>query len=105
MVHLVKAYEPGAINLAPQSIEEEVLQNVAMIIGTPQFTVPLDRGFGLAGQFIDKPVQVAQAILISEVMDVVEKYEPRAEIVSVKYELGKTPGQLIPIVEVKIIGE
>lgn len=103
MAFIVKAYQPGKINLAPESTEEEVLQNVAMIISTVQFSVPLDRGFGLAGRFIDKPIQAAQAILVSEVLDAVEKYEPRADIVSVTFEQGETPGNLIPIVEVNII--
>lgn len=103
MAYIVKGYQPGKINLAPESTEEEVLQNVAMIISTVQFSVPLDRGFGLAGRFIDKPIQTAQAILVSEVLDAVEKYEPRADIVSVTFEHGETPGILIPIVEVNII--
>lgn len=103
MAYIVKGYQPGKISLAPESTEEEVLQNVAMIILTVQFSVPLDRGFGLAGRFIDKPIQTAQAILVSEVLDAVEKYEPRADIVSVTFEQGETPGNLIPIVEVNII--
>lgn len=105
MAHIVKAYEPGKITLAPETLQEEILQNVAMIVSTPQFSVPLDRGFGLAQRFVDKPIHTAQAILVSEVMDAVEKYEPRVEIVSVTFEHGETPGSLIPIVEVNIIDE
>lgn len=105
MAHIVKAYEPRKITLAPESVQEEVLQNIAMIVSTPQFSVPLDRGFGLAQRFVDKPIHTAQAILVSEVMDAVERYEPRAEVVSVTFEQGKTPGSLIPVVEVNIIDE
>lgn len=80
MAYIVKAFTPGKLNLAPETLEEEVLQNVAIIVSTPKFSVPLDRGLGLAQRFIDKPIQVAQSILISEVLDAVEEYEPRAEV-------------------------
>lgn len=105
MAYIVKAYQPGSISLAPESTEEEVLQNVAMIISTPKFSVPLDRAFGMAQRFVDKSIQAAQAILISEVLDAVEQYEPRAEVLSVTFEQGEKPGALIPVVEVNINGD
>lgn len=85
MAYIVKAFTPGKLNLAPETLEEEVLQNVAIIVSTPKFSVPLDRGLGLAQRFIDKPIQVAQSILISEVLDAVEEYEPRAEVTNVTF--------------------
>lgn len=48
MAYVVKAFCLKKINLAPENTVEEVLQNVAMIISTPKFSVPLDRGFGMA---------------------------------------------------------
>ena len=65
MAYIVKAFTPGKLNLAPETLEEEVLQNVAIIVSTPKFSVPLDRVW-VAQRFIDKPIQVAQSILISE---------------------------------------
>ena len=100
MAYIVKAFTPGKLNLAPETLEEEVLQNVAIIVSTPKFSVPLDRGLGLAQRFIDKPIQVAQSILISEVLDAVEEYEPRAEVT---FEAGETPGLLVPVLEVNIV--
>ena len=52
---------------------------------------------------IDKPIQVAQSILISEVLDAVEEYEPRAEVTNVTFEAGETPGLLVPVLEVNIV--
>lgn len=103
MAYVVKAFCLKKINLAPKNTVEEVLQNVAMIISTPKFSVPLDRGFGMAQRFIDKPIQTAQPLLISEVLDAIEAYEPRAEVENVDFVLGDRPGALIPIVEVNII--
>ena len=103
MAYIIKAFSLKKINFAPESTVEEVLQNIAMILSTPKFTAPLDRGFGLAQRFIDKPIQTAQPILISEVLEAISKYEPRAEVKNVSYELGDRPGMLIPVVEVNII--
>ena len=106
MGYIVKAYAAKKINLAPETTVEEVLQNVATIISTPKYTVPLDRGFGLSQRFVDMPMPTAQAILVSEVFDAIEKYEPRAEVVEVTFEQDDaTPGKLIPRVEVNIIGD
>lgn len=103
MAYVVKAFSLKKINLEPESTVEEVLQNIAMILSTPKFSVPLDRGFGMAQRFIDKPIQMAQPILISEVLDAIEEYEPRAEVENVSFVMGERPGALIPIVEVNII--
>ena len=106
MGYIVTAYETKEINLAPGSVIEEVLQNIGMIISTPQYTVPLDRGFGLPQRFIDKPLPVAKAILVSEVLDAIEKYEPRAEVENITFvqeEQEAKAGKLIPRVEVNII--
>ena len=102
MSYIVKAYQPKAITLAPKTIVEEILQNIAMIVSTPTFSIPLDRGFGLAQRFLDKPIQVARAILVSEVLDAIEKYEPRADIIHITFEQSETAGTLIPVVEVHI---
>lgn len=40
MAYTVKAYALEKINLAPEDITEEVLQNVAVILSTPKFSVP-----------------------------------------------------------------
>jgi len=105
MTYTVTTNATEDINLAPQTVIEEVVQNVAMIISTPQFTVPLMREFGLPMRFIDKPIQAARSLLIAEIYDAIEKYEPRAIIQSVSFEEDHEAGKLIPKVEVKINGE
>lgn len=41
--------------------------------------------------------------MISEVLDAVEEYEPRAEVTNVMFEAGETPGLLVPVLEVNIV--
>lgn len=106
MNYIVTAYEKKEINLAPETVEEEILQNIIMILSTPRFSVPLDREFGLSQRFVDKPIPIAKTIGVAEVLDAIEKYEPRVEVLEVTFKEGPEDGmhgKLIPQVEVKII--
>ena len=73
------------INFAPSTIYEEIAQNVKTICTTPKYSVPLDRDFGIDMSFVDKPIIKAEAILQSEIIQAVRKYEPRCKIVKVRY--------------------
>ena len=91
------------LTLKPDSVVESVIQNVCVIVSTIRGEVPLDRGFGLAGRFLDKPMSAAKAILITELLEALSAYEPRAKLVSADFDIDPiTPGKLIPIVEVEI---
>lgn len=105
MAYIVKAFVSNRINPAPESREEEILQNLTTLLSTPKFTVPLDRDFGLSQQFVDKPFPAAQSLFIAEILDVIEKYEPRVKVERVTFEQGSTPGMLIPRVEVEILDQ
>lgn len=87
-------------------IVSEVLQNVAIILSTWQQTVPLYRGFGLSRRSIDKPIPIAKPLLVADVQEAVSEFEPRANVLSVTFEVDKSvPGKLIPTVEVEINDE
>jgi phage baseplate assembly protein W len=104
MAYTVTADGSAKINLAPASLIEEVLQNVTMILSIIKATVPLYRDFGLSARFLDKPTPAAETILISELFDAIEKYEPRAEIINVSFERDERTGKVIPRLEVEIHG-
>lgn len=105
MGHTVKPYKEG-INLFPKNRLEEILQNVSIIISTPKFSVPLDRGFGTNQAYIDTTVNSAQPKIVIEIADAIEKYEPRAEAKEVNFEIDETQrGRIVPIVEVVIKDE
>ena len=92
------------IKLDPATPIEEILQNVQMIVSTMKTTVPLYRDFGISPTFIDMPMAVAEAILIGEIYDAMEAYEPRAEIKSITFERNESIGKLVPVLEVGIDG-
>ena len=104
-MYAVKAYMGSKINLAPETRAEEVLQNLSILLSKPKFTVPLDRDFGLSQRFVDKPLSVAESLFRAEILDAIEKYEPRVEVENVTFEQGDAPGMLIPRVEVNILND
>lgn len=101
-------YKVTATDLARTRLNESdtvtsVLQNIAIILSTRQGSVPLYREFGLPMRFLDKPVHIAKPMIVSEVKEAIEDFEPRAEFIGVTFqEDASTPGRLIPTVEVEI---
>ena len=71
--------EQTAINFAPESVIEEVIQNVRTICSTIIGTVPLDRDFGMSVDMLDRPISIAQALFQ------LARYEPRARFLSIEY--------------------
>lgn len=91
------------INMEPQTETEEIMQNVAVILATPKFSVPLDRGLGLQMTFLDKPVPGARPLAIGEIMDAIEEGEPRVRVKEVDFLEDGMLGRLVPVVEVERI--
>lgn len=103
MTYKVTAADIGAISLNETNTVRSVLQNIAIILSTRQGTVPLYREFGLPMRFLDKPIPVARTLLVAEVKEAIEEFEPRAEFIGISFsEDASTPGKLIPTVEVEI---
>lgn len=90
------------IAFAPNSELEEILQNVRTILTTTKYSVALDRDFGLEADAVDGPIQTVQAKLTAEIIEKVEKYEPRVQVKQVDYDGDFITGKLIPKVRVVI---
>lgn len=91
------------VDFAPATVEAEILQNVRTILTTYQRTVPLDRGFGISADYLDKSLPVAEATMASELMTAIRQYEPRCQVVGITFT-GDDNGALTPRIEVTIIG-
>lgn len=94
----------GPVNFAPATELEEILQNVRTILTTLKKSVPMDRDFGISGDVVDLPIATAQAKLTGEIVAAVNKYEPRASVVSVSYEGEEVEGVVKPKVRIKVNG-
>ena len=97
------------IDFAPKDILTEIIQNVRTVISTTQFSVPLDRRFGIDGTVIDFPLPVAMARISAEVIRAITEYEPRCRVVSVDFEsivaTDAEEGHLLPKVSIVIKDE
>jgi hypothetical protein len=91
------------INMEPQTVTEEIMQNVAVVLATPKYSVPLDRGLGLNMTFLDKPVPAAKVLAIGDIMDAIEEAEPRVRVTDVDFLEDGMIGRLVPVVEVELI--
>lgn len=90
-------YNPSVINFRPESVLEEIFQNINTILGTYKFSVPLFRDFGFLAEFIDRPMSVLHQIYVREVVETIEKYEERVIVEEVKMT-AEIDGIAYPIV-------
>lgn len=104
MSYTVSASRRTGIRLNETDRTESILQNVSIILRTWQGNVPLYREFGMPMRFIDRPMIAAAPAMIVEIREAIQRFEPRAELVSAKFTQDPT-GVLIPEVEVDIINE
>lgn len=74
------------VNFAPRTEVEEILQNCRTIISTLVGTVPLNRGFGVTWDHLDKPLPIARARMREAVIDAIHEHEPRAVVRSVRFD-------------------
>ena len=106
MGYTVRATDLKNIRFNDPELVSSVLQNIAVILATPKGSVPQYREFGLSAVFLDKPMPRAKMMMIAEVREAIERWEPRAQFVSITFEERITqPGTLWPTVEVEIIGD
>lgn len=101
MSYSIRADKLSEIKLNEPDAVASVIQNIAVILSTPQGSVPLYREFGLNQDFRDRPINVAQTMAVSRIREAIELFEPRAEVVDISFD-QKPDGTLIPIVEVNI---
>ncbi len=88
------------IDLAPKNVYQEVLQNIALIIDTFENTCPMFREVGMPPQLIGRPLPVVENIIVGQLYEQIERYEPRAILGKVTFEENAFTGKLIPIIEI-----
>ena len=81
---------------------EEIAQNVRTILTTIKGTVFLDRQFGIGADIVDLPEQIALIALRENIIEQIEKYEPRVNVLSVNYESIPEAGAVVPVVKYEI---
>lgn len=98
----ISAAASTAVNFAPATTIEEILQNVRTILTTPVYSVPLDRTFGVNAELLDLPRPVARAKLAAEIVQAIQKFEPRVEVTRVSFAGDAISGKLQPTVRLRL---
>lgn len=73
--------------------QEDILRCLRNLIMTPAGTVPLDRDFGIDQSFLGQPINIARSLVAVEIIDKVDRYEPRVSILEVDLAADAT-GQI-----------
>lgn len=79
---MYKVYEFKELDFGATGVDE-ILQNVAFIISTHQDTCVMDREFGWT-PVVDVPIQLAEQMNISRLIEVIQIYEPRASVEKIR---------------------
>lgn len=88
------------INLDPQTLEEEVLINGAIILDSYFKSVPLIRGLGMNTDRLHRPVNVVVNEIVANIHDQFEQYEPRAILGEITVDAANVEGKLDITVEI-----
>lgn len=100
----INAADDYTLNFEQSDNVKSVVQNVSLLLNTKRGTVPMHREFGLAMEFIDKPIDIAETIAFAEISEAIERFEPRANLVDISFEKAKD-GKMAMVVEVSINDE
>lgn len=110
MTTLIIQAKPELIDLWPETVEQEIIQNINTLLLTPKYSVPLGRDIGTQEAYVDKPLLQAQALIRSELFSIIPYYEPRVKVSSISFAEQRTDGDssekmatLIPRVKVVMI--
>lgn len=83
--------------------QDNVERNVRTLFDTREGTMPGNRDFGLNWDCLDSLPEVAESLFFAEVIEKIERYEPRVMVESITYEHKE--GVIIPLVYLTGRGE
>lgn len=92
-------------SFAPESLEKEVMQNLSLLISTVGFSLPLAREMGLGSEYLHRPQNAAQALIVQDIYINAESYEPRANILNVDFAADSATGETYIKIEAEVKSE
>lgn len=77
----------GELNyLFHKTLEDEISQNVINIVTRIKGNVPLNRHKGIDNTLIDEPQEIIKARLAAEIIEEIEREEPRFEAIEIIFK-------------------
>lgn len=71
-----------------------IIQNIRIILMTLCYSIPLDRKFAHDGRMIDSPAPQEAWRKVGELIDAIERYEPRVKVEKIEFVYHDQKGQL-----------
>ena len=82
--------------------DERIVQNVLNIIRTRMYEVPFMRDLGINEDFIDSNQDEMETDFTTHIREVINKYEPRANVVEVSVSACDENGNFVISVELEV---
>lgn len=104
MNNIIVSADESSIKIGARG-RDEIVQNIRMILTTIRGTLYLDRNFGLDPDLIDTPQLQAMIRYREEIVNQIEKYEPRVNVVEINFITNNNDamnGALTPVVKIEI---
>lgn len=85
-------------------VDGDVYRSLQTLLGTPVGTLVNDREYGINWDGVDYPPQVAEAMIVAEVTEKVQRYEPRASVNDIN-SLMEADGSMVMEVVVSYVNQ
>lgn len=103
MEYTINGNADHGINFGATGLDE-IKQNIYIIISTIKYSVPLDREFGITPP-IDEPLPIVKARTSTEIIEAIQKYEPRVIVTKIDFveaDKNNEDGVIVPVVSYKL---
>lgn len=90
-------------NIGYSTKEKRVLESINNLLNTKAGTLAGNREFGLDYSCLDKPIKVAEALLIQDIYVKVQQFEPRANIQSVNCTIDGKDGKITTRMVIEVV--
>lgn len=81
---------------------DRIVQNVLNIIRTKKYEVPFMRLMGISPDYIDEALNGYRADIINDVIENINTYEPRVEVLNVDISISNPNGDIEITVELEV---
>lgn len=103
MSYTVSTADNENIVLNENAYVNSVLQNIRMLLSTWEGDVPLYRDYGLNPELLHRPINVVESLLIEDITEKIEKYEPRCTLISCSFSVDNSRPDVLGItVEIEV---
>lgn len=101
MTYIVPLNTVRDLSLDPADQESAVIQDIYCLLNTYIGEVPMYREFGIDGEFLHLPLNIAKAQLTSAVVDAIGKFMPELDVEDMTFSVdGERPDALTIQIEV-----